>query len=68
MCEFCNGEELSSKPISDQLNFKTSLETIVDDTFLYNYCDCGRKTVLRINFCPMCGRKLSEVSENECRR
>lgn len=60
MCEYCNGEELSSKPISDQLNFKSEIETIIDDMFLYTYCNCGRKSVLRINYCPICGRKLGD--------
>lgn len=60
MCEFCCKEELESRPISDQFNFKPAIETIVDDGFLYNYCDCGHKSVLRIKYCPMCGRELSE--------
>lgn len=60
MCEFCNKQELGSRPISDRFKFKIPIETIIDDTFLYNYCDCGHHTVLEIKYCPMCGRKLTE--------
>lgn len=58
MCEFCEKDDLESKPVSEQFSFTPGIETIVDDVFLYNYCNCGRHTVLRIHYCPMCGRRL----------
>lgn len=64
MCEFCDKDELESRPISDQFSFKIPIETIVDDVFLYTYCDCGHHSVLRIRFCPMCGRELDENTRN----
>lgn len=57
-CEYCGGYNLGSKPISDQFDFSPCIESIVDGCFLYNICDSGHKTVLKINYCPMCGRKL----------
>ena len=58
MCEYCK-DEMESKPIID----KYAIDTIVDHKFLYNYCDCGNHTVVEINYCPMCGRKLGEKNE-----
>ena len=55
MCEFCK-DDMKSKPISN----KYIIETIVDGEFLYNYCKCGFQTVIEINYCPMCGRKLNK--------
>lgn len=37
-----------------------SAELIIDSDFLYTYCKCGRHSVISINYCPMCGRKLGE--------
>ena len=54
MCEYCK-EDMESKSISN----KYAIETIVDGEFLYNYCECGLHTVVKINYCPMCGRKLT---------
>ena len=52
-CEYCK-EDMEGKPIEDKL----SIDTMVDDIFIYNWCDCGRHTVIEISYCPMCGRKL----------
>jgi hypothetical protein len=61
MCEFCeNAEEMGNKPIED----KYAIELLIDNEFLYVWCDCGRKLVTEINFCPICGRDLRS-EENE---
>lgn len=59
-CEYCNGEYLSSKPISDRCNCEVSIESIIDGEFLYNYHISGHKTVIKINYCPICGRNLAK--------
>lgn len=64
MCEYCK-EDMQGKPIED----KFAIETMVDDVFLYNWCECGRHTIDEINFCPMCGRNLKmEVVEQKSER
>ena len=59
MCEYCK-KNMESKYISN----KYTIETIVDETFLYNYCHCGSHTVIKINYCPMCGKRLGAENEN----
>lgn len=54
-CEYCSKENMENKPIHNM-----TIETILDDIFLYLCCDCGRHQVVKINYCPMCGRKLSD--------
>jgi hypothetical protein len=54
-CEYCK-HDMEGKSIED----KYTIETMVDDVFLYNWCRCGAHTVDRIYYCPMCGRKLDE--------
>lgn len=51
----------SGKYIED----KYAIETMVDDIFLYSWCECGRHTVAEINFCPMCGRDLREEDKTK---
>lgn len=58
-CEYCK-DDMQGKPIENRY----AIETIVDDCFLYAYCDCGRHTVVPIHFCPMCGRKLPDYYED----
>lgn len=48
-CEYCK-EDMEGKPIENRY----AIETMVDDVFLYAWCDCGKHTVARINYCPMC--------------
>lgn len=54
MCEFCEKNNLESKMIED----KYAIDLQIYDDFLYAWCDCGRKVVVNINYCPMCGRDL----------
>lgn len=54
-CEYCK-ENMEGKYVEDRY----SIETMVDDTFIYNWCECGRHTVIKINYCPMCGRNLKD--------
>ena len=57
MCKYCK-ENMEGQPIPGE--GEIAIETIVDDVFIYDYCDCGKHTVKKINYCPMCGRKLGE--------
>jgi hypothetical protein len=56
MCEYCK-ENMESKPLSDKYEV-IAIETLVSERNIYNYCDCGRHSVIEINYCPMCGKKL----------
>lgn len=58
MCKYCKGD-MEGKPIENRY----AIETMVDDIFLYNWCECGRHTVDEINYCPMCGRYLKDKEE-----
>ena len=49
MCEYCKND-MEGKPLEDRY----TIESIVDNTFLYCYCKCGCHTVVKINYCPMC--------------
>ena len=56
-CEYCKGEFIGENPIVT-LGNDCGIDSIVEDDFLYNFCNCGTKSVVEINFCPMCGRRL----------
>ena len=57
ICDFCK-EDMEGKSLP--VEGEHSIDTFIDDIFLYEYCECGRRTVKEINYCPMCGRKLKE--------
>lgn len=64
-CKYCRGKLLGSEPLSSitvapGLNSDYFPEVIVDDTFLYIFCQCGKKVVIKIKYCPICGRRLEE--------
>ena len=60
MCEFCeNKVDMGNKPIENRYG----IDLMIDGSFLYAWCDCGRKVVKEIIFCPICGRKLEEEKE-----
>lgn len=50
MCEYCEKDYQNSKPILNEY----AIDIIVDDTFIYAYCECGKHIVAKVNFCPMC--------------
>lgn len=56
MCEYCKNN-MEGQPLNIDWN---SIELIVDNCFLYAYCDCGYRNITEINYCPMCGRKLGD--------
>ena len=58
-CEYCKGEFIGENPIVS-LRKDCGIDSIVEGEFLYNFCNCGIKSVVEINFCPMCGRRLSQ--------
>ena len=63
MCEFCENKiDMGNKPIEDRYG----IDLLIDGEFIYVWCECGRKLVKEINYCPMCGRELSEVNNNDC--
>ena len=60
MCEFC-------KENWDDKNKVISCE--IDKCPAYVDCSCKDMNVFMemiIKYCPMCGRKLSEVNNNDC--
>lgn len=60
MCKYCDGDFVGDKPICALTNKEThGIEIIVENGFIYAYCKCGRKSVVEINYCPMCGEKLN---------
>lgn len=59
-CEYCR-HDMQGKNIEDRF----AIDGLVDDSLLYNWCECGRHTIYEINFCPMCGRKLKEDEHGE---
>ena len=55
MCEYC--EELES--IREERGFDISISKYTDSSFIE--IDCPYNFIaFEINFCPMCGRKLSD--------
>lgn len=54
MCEFCEKENMENKMLVD----KYAIDLQIDNEFLYAWCKCGRKVVIEVNYCPMCGRDL----------
>ena len=56
-CEYCKGEFIGQNPIVP-LGNNCGIDSIVEGECLYNFCNCGTKSVVKINFCPMCGRRL----------
>lgn len=59
-CKYCK-ENMQGEPIEDRY----AIETMIDGIFIYNWCECGKKTIFKINYCPMCGRKLESGGINE---
>ena len=57
-CKYCKGEFIGENPIVT-LGNDCGIDSIVEDEFLYNFCNCGTKSIVKINFCPMCGWRLS---------
>ena len=51
MCKYCK-EEMKGKPL--EVDGASAIETIIDNSFLYEYCKCGCHTVKSIKYCPMC--------------
>ena len=63
-CKHCKGEFIGENPIVTLVN-DCGIDSIVEDEFLYNFCNCGTKSVVKINFCPMCGRRLPQPPKGE---
>lgn len=63
-CKYCKGEFIGENPIST-LGNDCGIDSIVEDEFLYNFCNCGIKSIVKINFCPMCGRRLPQPPKGE---
>ena len=63
-CKHCKGEFIGENHIVTLEN-DCGIDSIVEDEFLYNFCNCGTKSVVKINFCPMCGRRLPQPPKGE---
>lgn len=62
MCEFCEkAKNLSTT--NSELEFVYHTVTIENDTLIVNsfddWDDINKKEEIKINFCPICGRKLN---------
>lgn len=65
MCEFCK-----KNGFGENINTKTGhwfLYREKTSAIYYQHGNSKNACGLPINYCPICGRKLSEVAENECK-
>ena len=61
MCEYCSGEESFMNIIVENLFKEENVFFIIIGNYIYLATEDGninRKTRRKINYCPMCGRKL----------
>lgn len=77
MCEFCDNQEQKLIPDEDleyikemladgnETNSYSSVYLENDELYFDSSCKEYPHSKVKINFYPMCGRKLSVVSENE---
>jgi hypothetical protein len=57
MCEYCEKQKVINPTTTEQIGgFELSIEEYKDGFF---YLRSGRGLVRRINFCPVCGEKLT---------
>lgn len=62
MCKYCENQFIGDKPIMP-LYKVGGTELIIENGFLYAYCECGRHVVTGIQYCPKCGEKLDADRE-----
>ena len=62
-CEYCAGYEAEFMLPVIEMSENTANSLDVDGNFAYIHCHCGRHTVGKINYCPMCGRRLEAQHE-----
>lgn len=63
-CKYCNGKIDEGKPLCGDLVDLGDVTNIVktrDGYEIEYWRDFGCQDSVKINFCPMCGRKLSEA-------
>ena len=58
-CVYCAGFEADFMLPVIEMNENRAQSLDIDGCFAYIYCHCGRHTVGKINFYPMCGRELN---------
>lgn len=57
-CEYCDPDVLGREDIESVRNAMYA-KVIPVQKMLYMHCDeCGEEDYVKINYCPMCGRKL----------
>ena len=59
-CPYCAGYEAELMLPIIEMDENTANSLDVDGGFAYIHCYCGRHTVGKINYCPMCGHKLCD--------
>ena len=57
-CLYCAGYEAEFMLPVIEMSENTANSLDIDGNFAYIHCHCGRHTVGKINYCPMCGRRL----------
>ena len=62
-CLYCAGYEAEFMLPIIEMSENTANSLEIDGNFAYVHCHCGRHTVGKINFCPMCGRRLEAQHE-----
>ena len=63
MCEYCNGDKEEQEPLVDDVTNEVDspILTILSDLKKLSVSQIGSvciENTFRINYCPMCGRKL----------
>ena len=62
-CLYCAGYEAEFMLPVIEMSENTANSLDIDGNFAYIHCHCGRHTVGKINYCPMCGRRLEAQHE-----
>ena len=62
-CEYCAGYEAEFMLPVIEMSENTANSLDIDGNFAYIHCHCGRHTVGKINYCPMCGKRLEAQHE-----
>lgn len=60
MCEYCQKGFIDKSGVNIWFAVKPNIDEMV---LIFDNCGYQTQSTVKINYCPMCGRKLSEVAE-----
>lgn len=66
MCKYCSGEESFMNVIVENIFINEDVFFIIIGNYIYLATEDGninKNTRWKINYCPMCGRKLGGINE-----